>query len=67
MAVNYAGLKRVFPLGSQLVKEQARDAEMKPTFCQMQLVSAECLQILRQRCDRTDWRIVLLTNESLLR
>jgi hypothetical protein len=57
--VKYEGLKRVFPLGNLFVTEQARDAGTKPAFCRMQLASAVYLGILRQRCDRTDWHIVL--------
>jgi hypothetical protein len=65
VVIKYEGLKWVFPLGNLLVIEQARDAGTKPVFCQMQLVSAECPEILHQRCDQIDWHIVLSMSASL--
>jgi hypothetical protein len=65
VVIKYEGLKWVFPLGNLLVIEQARDAGTKPAFCQIQLASAGCPEILRQRCDQIDWRIVLSMSESL--
>jgi hypothetical protein len=59
VVVKYEGLKRVFPLGNLLVIEQARDAETKPAFYQMQLVSEGYPEILHQHCDQIDWRTVL--------
>ena len=58
MVVKYEGLKRV-SLGNLLEIELARDAGTKPAFCQMQLVSAGCPEIVHQRCDQIDWHIVL--------
>lgn len=51
--------------GILLEVERVCDAEKKPAFCRIQLAFAGCPEILRQRCDQIDWRIVLSMSASL--